>query len=289
MDFPTAWKASSIVLTGAFGMLGLLTEFKDKHTKKITKWGYISLAGIVVSTILGTTAQLKKSFESERARERTAAETLALARKSDAMLYQINRSITPLKIDHIDMDLSIDCSKQDQFALFCDAASHILQDPSSDERAWENWPGLDHHIFTSYILRFSREGTPYRTGSHGDLEVDVFPVNYGPNRNIRVNGWDGRFVFLSLTGFKPTPDGMLIGSMRSTVDLPGSTLEIDFANELIRVKPEQVIMVLEDGERLYIPLYPETVKSSTTKDFYFTEYHGSVDPNRKPELYQTIH
>ncbi len=48
MDFVSAWKASSIVLTGAFGILGLLTEFKEKQTGKITRWGYISLGGIVI-------------------------------------------------------------------------------------------------------------------------------------------------------------------------------------------------------------------------------------------------
>jgi hypothetical protein len=40
--------------TGAFGILGLLTEFRNKHAKLITVWGWISLLGIVVSTIGGT-------------------------------------------------------------------------------------------------------------------------------------------------------------------------------------------------------------------------------------------
>ena len=30
MDFVSIWKAASIILTGAFGVLGLLTDFKDK-------------------------------------------------------------------------------------------------------------------------------------------------------------------------------------------------------------------------------------------------------------------
>lgn len=47
MDFVSVWKALSIVVTGAFGILGLLRDFKDKLTNKITSWGKVSLIGIL--------------------------------------------------------------------------------------------------------------------------------------------------------------------------------------------------------------------------------------------------
>jgi hypothetical protein len=50
MDWVDAWKAVSVVLTGVFGMLGLLTEFKHPETKQITRWGRVSLAGIILSS-----------------------------------------------------------------------------------------------------------------------------------------------------------------------------------------------------------------------------------------------
>jgi predicted RNA-binding protein YlqC (UPF0109 family) len=53
MDFVSVWKAFSIVLTGAFGVLGLLTEFKDKATNKITRWGRIALRFHVNPTDVG--------------------------------------------------------------------------------------------------------------------------------------------------------------------------------------------------------------------------------------------
>jgi hypothetical protein len=34
MDFVTAWKASLVVLTGGFGVLGLLKDFKDNETHR---------------------------------------------------------------------------------------------------------------------------------------------------------------------------------------------------------------------------------------------------------------
>jgi hypothetical protein len=55
----------SILLTGAFGILGLLKEFKDKETGRITKWGGVSLVGILLSSILGVAAQLQTSWAEE--------------------------------------------------------------------------------------------------------------------------------------------------------------------------------------------------------------------------------
>jgi hypothetical protein len=66
MDFVAAWKATSIVLTGAFGILGLLKDFKDKNTGRVTVWGRISLAGILLSTSLGVVAQLKESTDQRK-------------------------------------------------------------------------------------------------------------------------------------------------------------------------------------------------------------------------------
>jgi hypothetical protein len=83
MDFVTLWKALSIVLTGAFGVLGLLKDYKDRATGKITVAGRVSLAGILLSSSLGFLAQLKESSDRERASAEAARQTLALARNTD--------------------------------------------------------------------------------------------------------------------------------------------------------------------------------------------------------------
>ena len=48
MDLPSAWKATSILFTGAFGIPGLLKEYRDKAAGKIARWGRLSSGGIVV-------------------------------------------------------------------------------------------------------------------------------------------------------------------------------------------------------------------------------------------------
>jgi hypothetical protein len=70
------WKVISILMTGAFGIVGLLTDFKRKETNeqtgqrdnKITKWGWLSLCGILISTICGVYFQHKSDrLDAERA------------------------------------------------------------------------------------------------------------------------------------------------------------------------------------------------------------------------------
>ena len=85
IDWVAAWKAGSILLTGGFGILGLFTEFKNKDSKKINKWGYVSLIGIVVSTVLGTAAQIKESDDD--------------AKKTLAILTGIQSELSPSVAD----------------------------------------------------------------------------------------------------------------------------------------------------------------------------------------------
>jgi hypothetical protein len=59
-------KEISIVATGIFGIVGLLTEFRDKKTKEITGWGYCALFGVIFSTVIAASIQFKESKEQEK-------------------------------------------------------------------------------------------------------------------------------------------------------------------------------------------------------------------------------
>jgi hypothetical protein len=112
MDFVTAWKASSIVLTGAFGVLGLLTEFREKDTKTITKWGYFSLGGILISTVLSTVAQLKESSDD-------AKKSYDLARESDRTLNDIERALFPMTDPVLSARFTVSCDVDSSTKKFC--------------------------------------------------------------------------------------------------------------------------------------------------------------------------
>ena len=81
-DFWDLWKAVSIGLTGLFGVMGLLTTYKDKETGRMTVWGKINLAGIVLSATMGVLAQLvdiqRKTVSAQESAAR-AADSAAVA------------------------------------------------------------------------------------------------------------------------------------------------------------------------------------------------------------------
>jgi hypothetical protein len=57
-DLLTYWKSISLGLAGLFGSIGLLTDVRDKHTKRITRWGWVSLIGIFITTVGGIAAEI---------------------------------------------------------------------------------------------------------------------------------------------------------------------------------------------------------------------------------------
>ena len=219
MDFVSAWKASSIVLTGAFGILGLLKEFKDKGTNRVTPWGYISLIGIVVSTILGVAAQIKESHD-------TAQKTLEVAQKSDRTLQDIERLLSPLDKPVVDLIFDVPCDKP-PYTRFC-TLFHGDEFLERDSPVWKEWPAnrnggvtFRFDVFTSQIgvtgflkgmviqgdLYFSATLTSTimngtRVGSN--LELAAFDVE---TKNLKgfgaiksVNDIPGRVLIISVNG-----------------------------------------------------------------------------------------
>src|SRR4051794_18195393 len=51
-------KFLGVITTAGFGVLGLLTNYKDKDTNKITRWGKYALSGIITGAVLTLLAQV---------------------------------------------------------------------------------------------------------------------------------------------------------------------------------------------------------------------------------------
>jgi hypothetical protein len=109
VDFPSVWKASSIFLTGAFGVLGLLTEFKHKETRRITKWGYISLVGICVTTTFGVAAQIIQTSTNSTKALKLAQKADAALEKEEIAIQQIQRLQSPLGRPTLELEEILDC------------------------------------------------------------------------------------------------------------------------------------------------------------------------------------
>jgi hypothetical protein len=87
-------KAVGIVLAGGFSILGLLTEFKDKRTHRVTKWGRIALYGIVSSTLVSLLSQTLESWKAN-------ADNLAATLATQNQLSALNRVMTQIADIHI--------------------------------------------------------------------------------------------------------------------------------------------------------------------------------------------
>src|ERR1035437_3269525 len=83
-------KGLGIVFGAAFAVLGLLVDFRDKNTSRVTKWGNVALIGIVVSCCVSLVSQ---GAESLKARDEADAQ----AKRTNALLAQIERSIRDRK------------------------------------------------------------------------------------------------------------------------------------------------------------------------------------------------
>lgn len=75
-------KITSMLATGLFGALGLLTKYKDE-TGRITKWGKIALTGIIISSAISLTLYTLETStakaKAEKAREQAEATTNTLS------------------------------------------------------------------------------------------------------------------------------------------------------------------------------------------------------------------
>jgi hypothetical protein len=78
-------KVTSMVATGAFGALGLLTKYKDDRGK-ITKWGKTALGGIVISSGITLGLYVLETSRAKAAADRAKAQTEATATKLQAIL-----------------------------------------------------------------------------------------------------------------------------------------------------------------------------------------------------------
>lgn len=134
MDFVSRWKACSIVLTGAFGILGLVTEFKDKHTNKITYWGRVSLIGIVVTTLLGSAAQIKESSDDASKARDDSKKALQLAENTQATLQEVRRLVAPIGDPLLMLSFEVPC-KDEAYSNFCLKVRGLRS-----EGLWKIWP-----------------------------------------------------------------------------------------------------------------------------------------------------
>lgn len=216
MDWVSLWKAVSIVLTGAFGVLGLLKDYKDRATGKITIAGRISLVGILLSSTFGVLVQLKERSDQERARAETARQTLALAQNTARTVKDLQRMLSPLEEPRLSFFFTLACNGD-----FKDVCEHRLRAPLSGDY-WNWWPQNARYLFgEANVFANPEDAARFERGQldRGDLLMKV-NTTVGPSLLLAPDGTRGTKLVWSAEngGFSSN------GKLASMLDLPRSTI-----------------------------------------------------------------
>jgi hypothetical protein len=251
MDWLFIWKEASIVATGAFGVLGLLTEYKDKETGKITRWGRISLIGVVLSTMGGVAAQFKETSDQQASQAAAASQTLKIVQGTNTTVVGIERLLTSMTDATFYLDLSVPCASA-TFKKFCERMvegnenrDSVFQKPNDFMSLWSWWPtksngGLEEARWLISVCVDVNDVQRLLNGdnSAADLQYMIFSQSGGDvdakEKYTAVHFYhrpDSPDVILSISARSPY---VLINKAKVTglVDLKGATIVLSQDNSL---------------------------------------------------------
>jgi hypothetical protein len=188
----TILKFVSIALSGTFGILGLLTKYRDEN-EKITRWGRIALIGILVTTFVAAVSQ---GLEARRSQESAKAET----QKTQRLLHEISRTLQPLENLSVSLGISVSLENQD-IRPYVERVQSKLEEMAVKHNQEEIWrvdnvsgrsdtPG-QFHIFAHSSLLPSlseRESVAAQILNKTDFFVGFY------KSPIDVNKWEKEFA-----------------------------------------------------------------------------------------------
>lgn len=96
-DFYSILKAVSMVATGLFGGLGILTNYKDKEGR-VTKWGKVAITGICFSATISLVLYTLEVGKAKKANEEIKKQNKETKAKLDAALVETNRVMSLQRI-----------------------------------------------------------------------------------------------------------------------------------------------------------------------------------------------
>ena len=240
MDDPIAvlLKVVSIIAAGAFGMLGLVTEFKSPATRKLTKWGAVSLVGILISTMLGVTVQIretsqlwKTTLERQKKQAVDTALSLKIASQTNEAVKNLRRLLTPLDEPKYSLTLSAPCTTPELNAMCASVRNSgrplILGrwtwGDARSRKLWKaHWPKNSQYE-AAVDIDFFCNGTNWESAptwdevkSKSDMSF-ILGQTYENNVVVEVDPWRDQ-VRVMLRGIQPQYSSNS-GAVRSLEDL----------------------------------------------------------------------
>lgn len=165
-------KLGGVIWTASFGVMALLTTFRDERTQRVTRWGRIALVGIALSTVLAVGAQLL-----EYSRERRGQEDILRDIKN--VLDEIDRQNHVLT--DVEITVALRFSKDHPIIEdYRDSILSLFDTIRKEYRAKGHWFDLDH----SYVNVVGHSGSE---GHQVDRIWMSVPQDLFPKDAIRVS------------------------------------------------------------------------------------------------------
>jgi hypothetical protein len=103
----TIFKYLSLLVGTCSGVIGLLSDFRDKQTGKITKNGYRLLWLIIVSAFISLSSQTLELYRDKVKDEIAEKKSLEEAVKTNQILTDLNRTLNPIKDINVSYTIQI--------------------------------------------------------------------------------------------------------------------------------------------------------------------------------------
>jgi len=119
LDLSTLLKSAAVLVTSGLGAFGVVGEFRDKNTGKLTKLGWAAIVAIFVSCAVALLILFLDSREAEKAKQKAAMDILRL--------------LNPIDNPTLDITFKVNC-KESLLKGFCQAAL------APQRSQWQLWP-----------------------------------------------------------------------------------------------------------------------------------------------------
>jgi hypothetical protein len=289
-DLVTVGKMLAVVLTGAFGILGLVTEFRNPTTKRLTRWGSVSLIGIVVSTTVGVLTQVGETAHQNKDRQdqqdkyqADLERNIHISENTNTAVEALRRVLAPLDNLTVSVTLKASCNMRDLKRLceharrippgidqFLDNGSHVIS--SIHPLLLGDWPprGKDTRVPMRMGIYCSDKlgQEPKRGVLDSDLGFELFGDISGDTAYAEIEVDDNRDVLLSFSGLRPVS---LRSTERitSTQDFSGCTLVFS-ADTQFPMEPIKIAFEVNHGRTIELDPHRFTKKNQwSTVEYRF--------------------
>lgn len=228
-------KFLALFSTGIWGVISLLTDYRDKEGK-ITPWGRRALIGVILSTFVAIVTQVIETYNDQRSSKESADRNYKL-------LTEINRAVYPLSpAKDLFVSASATIPLTDTFvagyaARLKEGAKKVIaakKDSLENGRIWviktvdvegKETPGdLLLYYGASLLPDYKKEKIAYRALSRFGVEFRIYKTPIDVDSFIIQRRQDQDLHFLAEAK---------AGSIHGTYTLGGTTMEISSDNLLV--------------------------------------------------------